>query len=761
MSEHAMKAANGRIELRRSGTRGLGEGAEFRCAAPRGDKVRRMVRPAIASLVVLASVAAASPAQGGGREFPTPDASKWKLPPLLEWQRTVDDAIAVAKAQGRPLLVAVNMDGEAASEIFAAEKYRSPEFAKLAAPAGAVIVSVNRHNPRDYDDAGHRILCPRFGRVTCGEHEATEPLAFEKWFKGERVAPRHIGIGPDGKALFDRFLDRDLSVVDAALRDGFGPFAAKPAPPPVPLEEVQKLLAAIRDGDEAAPKDLEPIVASRDARQRAIVEQAFAKSDAAAKQQLLESAMRATSSEPYDLIRLGLHEKDPALRSLACKALIATATPNAVPLLAETLRSTKEAADRMLPGAALSRLGTSDARARMAAQVEKALRTPSERVDVDAWKAALKAKPAGGDGAAASDDPDVIEQRLNELTKKAAASPTDGKSRLELARETLRFAALQRRSGKNPTYLLEDAKRAATEAEKLGTEPAVAKAARASATFWLGDLNEAGKTARDAAPGLVGEARSPLAAETLRIVGRASTKTILDAIEAQRDWPAALLTDGHAAFTVLELHPAATADDAATHCDLLLAVGANDVAGQVLDAAIRRFPDSEALHTRFRAQVLRDAGIEGLESAYAALVKSSPAPAFEWFAGYASLVAAGQGKRAAMDEAALASYGRAVERFDKSAAANADYRETASHYVALALAGRARIELEMGNVEAAAADLGAAIARKPEIVDVEDGLQRAPRSTLGFLRARLASKPELRARFEEALAKVAPDLAEK
>lgn len=44
-----------------------------------------------------------------------------------------------------------------------------------------VIASVYRHTPRDHDERGQRIPCPRFGSVTCGEHIAIEPLLFDKF----------------------------------------------------------------------------------------------------------------------------------------------------------------------------------------------------------------------------------------------------------------------------------------------------------------------------------------------------------------------------------------------------------------------------------------------------------------------------------------------------------------------------------------------------------------------------------------------------
>ena len=90
----------------------------------------------------------------------------------------------------RPILVCVNMDGEIASEHYAGVRYRDPEIAKLWEPYVCVMASVYRHTPRDHDDQGRRIPCPRLGHVTCGEHIAMEAVVYEKFLDGKRISPR-------------------------------------------------------------------------------------------------------------------------------------------------------------------------------------------------------------------------------------------------------------------------------------------------------------------------------------------------------------------------------------------------------------------------------------------------------------------------------------------------------------------------------------------------------------------------------------------
>jgi len=135
----------------------------------------------------------------------------------IHWQRSLEDALALAKAEGRPLFVAVNMDGESASERIVRENYRDPSFVESTRHCVCLVASVFRHNPRDYDDAGRRIPCPRLGVVTCGEHIALEPILYDKLLHGERVAPRHALFRSDGTKLWDHSLMFDLRELDALL----------------------------------------------------------------------------------------------------------------------------------------------------------------------------------------------------------------------------------------------------------------------------------------------------------------------------------------------------------------------------------------------------------------------------------------------------------------------------------------------------------------------------------------------------------------
>src|SRR5262245_52428448 len=158
----------------------------------------------------------------------------------IHWQRNLDDAIYVARTERRPLLIAINADGESASERIVRERYRDPAWVAASRSFVCVIGTVFRHNIRDYDDAGRRIPCPRLGEITCGEHIAMEPAVHARYLAGERIeidnqvtdriSPRHALIQVDGTKTWDMYLLFDLRDLDAKLFEAAKQFPAQEPP---------------------------------------------------------------------------------------------------------------------------------------------------------------------------------------------------------------------------------------------------------------------------------------------------------------------------------------------------------------------------------------------------------------------------------------------------------------------------------------------------------------------------------------------------
>ena len=86
--------------------------------------------------------------------WPPPTEEDWAKPVLIEFERTWEDALAVAAETQKPICVCINMDGEIASEHYAGVHYRTPETAQLFDDYVCVIASVYRHTPRDHDENG-------------------------------------------------------------------------------------------------------------------------------------------------------------------------------------------------------------------------------------------------------------------------------------------------------------------------------------------------------------------------------------------------------------------------------------------------------------------------------------------------------------------------------------------------------------------------------------------------------------------------------
>jgi len=704
----------------------------------RSRAARRAVAAALLALLTAPPAAAQGDPRGGtpggppapqaSREatWPAPTSGDWARPCLIPFQRSWEDALALARESRRLILVCVNMDGEIASEHYAGIAYRDPDTAVFYQPYVCVIASVFRHTPRDYDDLGRRVPCPRFGSVTCGEHIALEPLVYERFLDGRRIAPRHIAVDPEagGSELFDVFYRYDTaSVFEDIAR------TAATRPPGAPLVH----------GD----LPVEERVASREARDRAAVERAYLEGDRVARRRLLEGALAHRELDAIDLLRLALFGLDVELARLARAALARSESPKAVELIAEVLGTPLEPAEREALLAALERLGEGDPRARLLAVVQRGLTRPSDAVDTARWSAGLA-------GAVA---PRPLpwretEARIERRWRESAATPRDAETQLGLAEaalalavdpETARIlAADPKTAGAYHALQMEDARRAALAAQRLGASGWRVEAVLALTAHYLGEREEAASRAERVVRTLPAGETGWNAMAVVGLFAERRREDLLTAAREGRPWPPAWLADVEAAYTVLEAHPLGTEAQVLAHVDFARELGLRPRAAEVLEKGLARFPRSWALHDRLRRHSLEDAGVEGLEAAYAWRLQADPRPeAVFWFAGYAALVTAEHHRRAGNPAAALAAYARALWDYDESVRLEPETRASSDHYAALALAGRARVLLEQGDLARAVDELLASFARRPEAAATLDGLTLTAVDTARMLLARL------------------------
>jgi tetratricopeptide (TPR) repeat protein len=666
-------------------------------------------------------------AQGTTEEqmWPAATAEGWLKPCLVRWQRTFDDAVRVARARHQPILVAVNMDGEIASEHYAGVRYREPETAALMDGYACVIASVYRHTPRDYDEEGRRVECPRFGRVTCGEHIENERELYEKYFDGMRVSPRHIVLDLEGQETHDVFYSWDTATVFTTFKSGREGW-------PEPL---------------GSPEPTIPnLVKSADVEHRRTVERRYVEGDREARRAILEAVLEEHVVDQVEVLRTAIFGLDIDLAGLARRALAQCETEGSLDLMAEALKVPLDGNERQLLLDAVARIAKTSPRARTLAALHNGLTLESRHID--ARSAELAAEYAANSGRYVVDAPSRAEA--------AASRPKEPGALLDLA-EALIALGQESTEREHADLFYEDARATAREAEQLGAKGPRLDAAVALAAGGLRDLETARKRAVAAIEGgLLGprddaSVEGALGAGTLSTTSRtrllllfagARRRAIRDAYRAGDAWPPEWLSDVIAAHRDVADDPLVDSGVLADHYDFLRWIGAAPRALEVLDNALVRFPDSAILHERLRERLLWEAGPAELERWYAdALTRetaSGGAPTqLTWFAGYASLIAAEHHRRRSEFDTAVEAYGRAIAHYQRNVELFPDGRDNCLHFIALSHAGQARLALERGELDSAAGELLTAFQVRPDSAATPDGLNITPIQTALMIKARL------------------------
>lgn len=675
-----------------------------------------------------------------------PTAEDWAKPVAIRWQRTWEDAVAVSQQTKKPILVCVNMDGEIASEHYAGVRYRDPEIAKLWEPYVCVIASVYRHTPRDHDDQGRRIPCPRLGGVTCGEHIAMEAVVYEKFLDGKRISPRHIMVELDGSEVFDVYYTWDTQSVFDTLRDGIRKRAIQ-APPVV-------------KGD----RSLREKIQSPDSEDREEVERLFAAADAERRRLLLQAALENGPNAPVELLRLAAWSLDPDLAKQARAGMLQATAPGTVELIADALQTPMAAEERQALAQSLRRFARESVRAQSLAAAHTGLAGSKSAIDASRWQQAI----AGQDYAAAAAAVDrAAEAALRDQALRER--PHDPLVRLDVAESSL-LQALEitagtgrgsaRQAQQQRRLLLDDAQRNADAAVQLGATGWRPAALRAVIAFQRGETATAYEHSIAAAPLLPPDADSRLAAELLALFAEARQEAIVAATRQKTDWDPAWMNDVHTAYSLLLQHPLGNDQHVAWHYDFLQFFGAPEL-DAVLARGLARFPESPLLHERLRARALAQGGPDGLEAEYARRLADDDAPrTLPWFAGYAALVAAESHRRNQAPDRARAAYERALAHF-------AHYRERTGaadgeHYVAVAHGGLARLLLQAGDLRGCLAALQRSFAAAPAAAAAVDGLGITTMQTAEMLRGRaLDQKDEaLLRQLEQELAALPPEAFE-
>ena len=445
-------------------------------------------------------------------------------------------------------------------------------------------------------------------------------------------------------------------------------------------------------------------------------------------------------------MRLGLNEPNAKLVDRATRSLAANLDETGVFIAMTQLSrgAAGELREALVKG--LEKHAENVPEAAKRARAERAVSTESNLVPVAQWKMAW----SGPTGPPMPPEPltgEALLEQVDQLSGAVRKSPDDAEAQLALARTFLAWARDQLASGQDPRFTLEDADRCASQAGELGVPASKVASIQAQARYLLSEFDAATELAIKALDGLEGEDAFPV----IEVLARTQTAAIYNA--GEEDWPAEWLSDAHAAFTTLRLHPACDGSHIVAHSDLLGYVGVLSEQSRVLSEGVVRFPTSPDVHSRFRTNVQAARSLASLRTAYAGLrSKATDLAAHDWYTGYAELVLAEDAKRNGRAAESDEAYRLAIEWLQKSAEAEEGYADSVDWFVALALAGRARLAHERKDLDGATELIVAAWKRRPDVMEAEDGLKRKPVTTLS--RLRIAVKNADRADLLEQLAVV-------
>ncbi len=686
------------------------------------------------------------------------------LPPTqIGWQRSLDDAKRLAEVTGRPLFVAINMDGESASERIVRESYRDPGFVAQTRGCVCVVGSLFRHSPRDHDEDGRRIPCPRLGSVTCGEHIALEPLLYEM-LGGERVAPRHAFVRLDGTKVFDESLLFDMRDLDRMLAEALRGQNDEPH--------------AGTDGD-----SFDAVTRAPNAAARARLEQRLSVApDAAFLSGQLDAIRRTGDSGWCDALRIALHRIPELGSSTTLDAqLIATARDiGAAAPLAQTIRDVLTSVDsvpaegRLLlrrPGDArllelLSALDPDGAQTRSwligrsvvddvtslpsgDADVRAALSEAGGGLDLEALlnladqmsRSERGAVPRPGPPTDALPSLDDSIARLDALEKKLLGARDDPDRHGAIAQATLDLARQRIVAGASEVpLLLEDAAREfrialAARPERADWWIDAARTAYLQSDFaresefgrraWAAKTGDRSLPSESSLSSRAAAFQDPLAIDALRWIGDAEARLATSRGEASAAVQVRGLLTSLRALGLVAASPFGTAADWIGLVSLLESFGLVRAALEANLCAAERFPADADIRQSLRS-ILWSIGRIELEPAAAQRVarRHPDDGSAAWFVGYAHVLAAEDARRAERPAAAIAAYESAEQAFATAGDRDGNLTETCAYYIGVSWLGRGMAHLLWVRQPAAAEALVAAARSGAAVRTAVDGLQR-------------------------------------
>ncbi len=718
-------------------------------------------------------------------------------PHQILWQRSLEDAIAVSVTEHRPLFVAVNVDGESASDRIVDEVYHDPKFVALTRNFACVVASISRHNPRDFDEKGRRIPCPRLGNVTCGEHIALEPILYDKYLGGERISPRHALVMPDGTKVFDLTLQWDWSELETKVEEQA---TGAPAPSALPLLPHSPKELALDEVHKGQPRN--PKVRLGQWRNLASAHTAFGRNafeaavDGLANEGLCNEALDAIA-EAGDVGSVGvlriLLARTPAPSSALIERVGNTAAAiHAGPALLVALRERVRCG--RFPGATgldtersllplLARFGSGDAATRSFFSAQWSIGSEVDRRaagDAIAPKLArempsrcaaaieseggatqiselllfsrqIDSAPRAAQADAAKSEQD-LEAEMVASDHDLSANKEDPAAQARFGRASMALGLyFQTAGGANARLNFEDAETWLARAAE--TQPHDLKLAfdRAKTAYLLGKFVEEERIARAAFGGFPArDAMSPTACavfgaqdppdgdvrraatllddedriEALRWLGDAAARLVPARSGGPADVEVAGIVRGSRALALVAVSPGSDETDWLSLASFLSIIGLERESLAAWQAGVERLPASNTLRNGFN-QALSSIGRLDLAPLKADWIASQhpDSGAAVWYAGYAWMLEAEDLRRAVKPDAAIAAYGQAHARFDKSVTLEPSFANTAHDLMAMSALGRGFAHVQASRLGEASNALVEAIAT-PSVFDKRDNLDR-------------------------------------
>lgn len=673
--------------------------------------------------------------------------------PQILWERSLDDAETLSRLRGQPILVAVNMDGETASEQIVRDRYRGPTFVASTERFVCLVASVFRHTPRDYDDDGLRIPCPRLGEVTCGEHIALEPILYDKYLGTKRIAPRHALIQLDGTKTFDLYELFDLRELDAKLAE-----AAAKAP---------------EAGEVAVNRDRATLALAKDNRSRSEYEALLAIErgweEWVSSFQLFRSTADAGSIGALRILFVGMlrwgldltslwdddfrrvAEQIGARSALSAIALERLASLGPYPGSAELGRDQGAVAfvERERPGPSRT---TCLALTNLHLDETLGPRVILTRVGGDdrpvvaptnSTLALARSVTQSGGRLVRAKEPlasvDELERRLAELEVELGRAPGDATVQAAFGRTSLALAQRKAETNERGTqFFLEDAQKWLAQASQARPTDAALLLDRARTAYYLSKFDQQEALAEQALglmpdlppmddPGRFAAAIAtpPERIEAMRWLGDAAARLIPVRAQAEPNVENDGIRRGAWALGLAAASPLGDETDWQSYASFLGALGAKRDEFAALQEGATRFPESDVLRQTLNT-ALWNAGRVDLIPIKAEWLfdRNQGSGACAWHAGYAHVLHAEDARRREEPDEAIAAYRQAEERFHRALELAPQFKDSTEHYLALCALGRGFAHVLAGRREEASRCLPEAIAIRPAIAGVRDGLDR-------------------------------------